>query len=281
MKTGVIDTGGGQRGIYAAGVFDRCIDENVRFDLCIGISAGSANVASFMAGQRGRNYRFYTEYSFRRQYMGFGLFLRTKSFFDMDYVYGTLSNSTGEDPLRYQALADNPAELLVISTNAQTGMPVYFTKRDVGQDNYDIMKASSALPFMCRPYRIGDTEYYDGALGDPVPVRKALDEGCDKVVLILTRPEDVPRTPQRDEKYAARIQKQYPKAAEALRHRAEKYNFGVALAREYVKTGKVLIISPDDTCGVGIATRKKDALDHLYRKGLKDGERIGKFLSGA
>ena len=59
-KTGVIDVGGGFRGIYAAGVLDYCLDHDIRFNLDIGISAGSANMASFAARQRGRNLRFYT-----------------------------------------------------------------------------------------------------------------------------------------------------------------------------------------------------------------------------
>ena len=62
MKTGLIDVGGGLRGVYAAGVLDRCLDEGVRFDYGIGISAGSANLASFLAGQRGRNLRFFRDY---------------------------------------------------------------------------------------------------------------------------------------------------------------------------------------------------------------------------
>lgn len=52
MKIGVIDVGGGLRGVYAAGVFDYCLDENIRFDICIGVSAGSANVTSYIAGQK-------------------------------------------------------------------------------------------------------------------------------------------------------------------------------------------------------------------------------------
>ncbi|WP_346728001.1 hypothetical protein [Pseudoflavonifractor sp. MCC625] len=45
------------------------MDHDIHFDLGIGISAGSANLASFAAGQRGRNYQFYMEYAFRKQYM--------------------------------------------------------------------------------------------------------------------------------------------------------------------------------------------------------------------
>ena len=56
MKTGVVDVGGGLRGIYAAGVLDYCMEHGIRFELGIGVSAGSANLASYAAGQIGRNY---------------------------------------------------------------------------------------------------------------------------------------------------------------------------------------------------------------------------------
>ncbi|MBQ1390429.1 MAG: patatin-like phospholipase family protein, partial [Firmicutes bacterium] len=50
---GIVDVGGGTRGIYGAGIFDYCLDQGIRFDLVIGVSAGSANGASYIAGQRG------------------------------------------------------------------------------------------------------------------------------------------------------------------------------------------------------------------------------------
>ena len=69
MKTGIIDVGGGFRGVYAAGVLDYCLDNNLTFDLGIGISAGSANIVAFAAKQRERNRKFYTEYALRKQYI--------------------------------------------------------------------------------------------------------------------------------------------------------------------------------------------------------------------
>lgn len=72
MKTGIIDAGGGLRGIYGAGVLDRCMEEGVQFDCCIGVSAGSANMCSYVAGQHGRNKPFYQDYSFRKEYMSVG-----------------------------------------------------------------------------------------------------------------------------------------------------------------------------------------------------------------
>ena len=64
MKTAVVDVGGGMRGVYASGVLDRCLKEDVQFDLCIGVSAGSANLASYLSGQMGRNLFFYHDYAF-------------------------------------------------------------------------------------------------------------------------------------------------------------------------------------------------------------------------
>ena len=279
MKTGVIDVGGGLRGIYAAGVFDYCMEQGIRFDIGIGISAGSANLVSFAAGQKGRNYQFYTEYAFRKQYMGLGNFFFKRSFVDMDYVYGVLSCADGENPLDYPALRENPMELYVVATDAVTGMAKYFHKGDVRQDNYDILKASSSIPFVCNPYSVQGNLYFDGALGDPVPVRKAFEMGCDKVVLILTKPENVIRTPGKDEKIAALIHKKYPAAAESLCRRAELYNEGVALAKKYAGQGRVLIIAPDDTCGVDTLKKDKKALKRLYEKGFHDAQRILQFLA--
>ena len=281
MKTGIVDVGGGFRGVYACGVLDYCLDQDIRFDLGVGVSAGSANLASFIAGQRGRNYLFYTKYGLRKQYMSLGNFIRKRSFIDMDYVYGTLSNRGGENPLDYAALRENPMEFLVVAANALTGETKYFDKGDIRQDDYDVFKASSSIPFVCQPYFIAGKPYYDGALGDPVPVEKAFECGCDRVVVLLTKPEAVPRTSEQDKKLAARIQKKYPIAAEQLRQRARRYNKGVASAREYVKQGKALIVAPDDTCGVSTLSRDPDNMRRLYEKGYADGQKIKAFLQGA
>ena len=279
MITGVIDTGGGMRGIYAAGVLDGCMDRKIHFDIAIGISAGCANLASYMAGQKKRNYLFYTEYALRKEYMSFRNVIRKGSFIDMDYVYGTLSNSGGENPLNYRALIENPAAFIVVATDAKTGEAVYFNKNDIPMDDYAVFKASSSIPFVCKPYPVQNTLYYDGALGDPVPVEKAFSMGCDKVVLILTKPKNVPREPGKDVKLAAAIQRKYPLAAEKLRLRAQHYNEGVALAKEYEKQGRLLIVAPEDLCGMDTLSRDVAPMNRMYQRGIKDSQLIQDFLS--
>lgn len=279
MKIGLVDVGGGIRGVYAAGVLDYCIDNKITFDFAIGISAGSANISSFLAGQRKRNYTFYTEYYFRKKYASLRNFIFKKSYVDMDYVYGELCKQNGENPLDYNAIKNNKTEFLIIATDAETGEAKYFDKNDFKQDNYDPLKASSSIPFVCKPYEINGRKYYDGALSDTIPIEKAFASGCDVVILLLTKPENTPRTSGKDEKLAHFIRKKYPISAEKLRNRAKQWNEGVALAQEYAKQGKLLIVAPDDTNGVDTLSKNKENIKSLYEKGYNDGIKIKEFLS--
>ena len=129
--TGIVDVGGGLRGIYGAGIFDYCMEQGIHFDYCIGVSAGSANVCSYIAGQKGRNYQFYTDYSFRKEYMSVKNLFQKGSYINMDYIYGELSNTGGENPLDYKKIEESDVELRVVATNAVTGKPVYFDKTDM------------------------------------------------------------------------------------------------------------------------------------------------------
>ncbi|MBR2730465.1 MAG: patatin family protein [Clostridia bacterium] len=275
---GVIDVGGGLRDIYGAGVFDRCLDDGILFDCCIGVSAGSANVASYLGAQHGRNRTFNTEYAFRKEYMGFEALLKTGSFIDLDYVYGTLSRAAGENPLAYHRIRNYPGILNVIATEAETGLPRYFTKADMSQDNYLALSASSSIPFVSKPVMINGVTYFDGGISDPVPIERALALGCERIVLILTKPADLTLDGRAERRVANACERRYPAVAAQLRKRAEKYNACVLRAFELQALGKCLIVAPDDTCGVGTISRSKDSLEALYQKGYKDGAAIKAYL---
>lgn len=275
---GIVDVGGGLRGIYGAGIFDYCMEKEIYFDYCIGVSAGSANICSYLAKQRGRNYKFYMEYSFRKEYMSMKNLLRSGSYINMDYIYGELSNEGGENPLDYKELEKSDAVLKIVAANAITGEPVYFDKKDMFQDEYSIMKASCCIPLVCKPYRVKGVPYYDGGIADPVPVQKAFDDGCDKVVVILTKPLDTIRVAKKDAFPAKILKRKYPKAGEDLALRYKKYNDGVALAKRYQEEGKVLILAPDDCEGMNTLTKDKNAIERLYQKGYRDAPKIQSFI---
>ncbi len=281
MKLGLIDVGGGLRDIYGAGVLDMCMDSGVRFDYCIGVSAGSANITSYLSGQRRRNFKFYYEYSFRREYMGFGNYIKKGSFFDLGYVYGTLSRSDGENPLDFKTMKNNPAEFVIVASEAESGRVRYFTKDDLAPDRYDPLMASCAIPVVCEPYEINGVKYFDGALTDPVPVKKALADGCDKLVLILTKPRETKRSSIKDDSLARILHHSYPISAHNLHLRAKRYNDAVEYAKQLEKEGRLLIVAPDDISGVDTTKRSKEALLRLYCKGYADGGAILPFVNQA
>ena len=279
MKTGIIDVGGGFRDIYGAGVLDYCMDHGIAFDCAIGVSAGSANLASFLSGQRGRNHTFYTRYIFRKEYAGVGNFLRRGSYVNLDYAYGTLANTDGENPMDYQAFFANPTAFTAVACDARTGEAIYYDKSRVRVDDCDALKASSALPLFCRPYVVDGVPAFDGGIVDPIPVERAFGQGCDRVVLILTRPVDQLREQKKDRLPARLIRRRYPRAAERLLERYRVYNEGIERARRYAGEGKLLIVAPDDVCGLSTLSRSLDKLERLYAKGLRDAQAIPEFLA--
>ena len=114
-------------------------------------------------------------------------------------------------------------------------------------------------------------------MSDPEPVKKALADGCDKIVLILTKPIENSDTLARDTRMAKLLKRKHPVLAEKLKDKSVKYKKGVDLALELQKQGKCLIIAPDDCCGVSTLTKDRDKLHALYEKGYNDGARIKEF----
>ena len=109
-KIGLIVEGGGMKCAYSAGVLDAFLDAHINFDYVIAVSAGAANAASYLAGQRGRNLRFYTDWTHDPGYFGLKSYLKTGNLFGLHYIYADLTNSTGKDPLDFPALLANPTE---------------------------------------------------------------------------------------------------------------------------------------------------------------------------
>lgn len=278
-RTCVIDVGGGLRDIYGAGVFDTLMEEGIAFDFGIGISAGAANLCSFLARQRGRNLVYYRDYSQRREYMSLRNVLQKKGFLDLDYIYSTFSNTDGEYPLDYSVICRNPMDLITVTTNALTGCPAYWHKSRYSQDDYELIKCSCTLPFACHPHRMQGMEQFDGGISDPVPLEKALAMGAGKIVLILTHPVDFRRTDDHDRRYARVLSARYPKVAEALKHRAERYNLALDRALELEQQGKLLILAPESDCGLKTLTRDVRKLQAMYENGLRDGRKVREFLA--
>lgn len=283
MKTAVIDPGGGMKGVFCAGVTDGLLDAGIFFDLYAGVSAGSANLASYACGQRGRTRTFYVDYAMRPEYMSLKNFLEKNSYFDFDYIFGTLTNQDGEYPLDYPAYAASRSEFLYVATNALTGRPMYFHKSAVGQDAYEVFKASCSIPWLCSVRSIRHLPAVDGTLSDPLPIEKVLEAGADRIVLILPGELHLEKDGMMNAAISHLLQisrrtHRLPGLAAAMKNRPEAYNRSIARIRQLEKEGRLLVVSPDSTHGVTPLSRSQNALEALYEEGLQQAAVIQQFL---
>lgn len=283
-KLGLVVEGGGMKCAYNAGILDAFLDQGITFDYCIGVSGGAGNLASYLAGQRGRNLRFFTEHIHSAKYFGIKSFFKTGDLFGLQYIYGELTNSTGKDPLDFAAIMKNPAEYQLVATNALTGQPEYFGKRDMKQDDYRLIMASCALPAACRPVQIDGALYFDGGIVDAVPVRHALEEGCDRLVVILSKPRSYVRKPQTMRPvYSWRCRK-YPKIVDLIDHRHITYNQNLKEVFELEQSKQAFVFAPSRSIRVGTFSMKEKAERELYALGLEDfSERrndLAEFMEG-
>lgn len=270
MKIGLVVEGGGMKCAYNAAILDAFLDHNITFAYCIGASGGSGNLASYLAGQWGRNLRFFTEHIHSPSYFGLRSFLKTGDLFGLQYIYGTLTNSMGKDPLDFPALKNNPAEYEVVVTNALTGKAEYFGKEAMAQDDYRLVMASSAIPAACRPVELNDIPYFDGGLSDAIPVSRALEKGCDRLVVILSKMRDYVRKPQGMRLFYTMRCHRYPKIISLIDHRHTAYNQNLQEVFALEREGKAFVFAPSHPIHAGTYSMNEQAERDLYALGMED-----------
>lgn len=271
MKTGLIVEGGGMKCAFSSGVLDVLIDNDVNFDYTMGVSAGAACAASYLAHQKGRNRRFFVDHIDEPGYFGIQSFLKTGDLFGLDYIYSTLTNEDGADPLDFDAMMENPSEFVCAATDAETGKPHYFTKKDLVRNDYKAIKATCALPAVCKPVEINGHKYFDGGVSDSIPYKKAFHDGCDRLVIIMTKPYDYLMLPQKHRVGYTYILHGYPRIIWRLNNRAKVYNSRYEDIKRIAKEGKILLINPSDSIKLDTYTMDKEVNQSLYEEGVKTG----------
>lgn len=274
---GMIDPGGTIKAVFANGILDRLQDEHIILDYFIGVSAGAANGCSYVSGQRGRNLDFYLKYNLSSKSIGLLAWLKTRgSLIDLDYIYGTLSASNGKSPVDFNALSASSTQFKIVATDYQTAEPVYFDKSDMRQDDYRVLCASSCNPVICKPYHYQGKYYCDGYVSDPIPVEKAISDGCEKIIVCLPLPKNHMRSSKSFEAQAKRI-KNNEAIAEKIARGSEIYNRKLQICLDLEKAGKALILYPQKV-NLGAFEKDKKKIYALYQEGYDAGVKVKKFL---
>lgn len=269
QDTALVLEGGGMRGAYSAGAMELFLDKGISFPYVIGVSAGAANAASYLSKQKGRNKKISVEYVADPRYLSLSNYRKSKQLFGMDFIFDEIPNKLV--PYDYDAFYQGESEFMIGTTDCLSGEPVYFGKRDYGENLLLLLKATSSLPFIAPEISFNNRMLLDGGISDSIPIRKAQEDGYKKAVIILTRPKGYRKKPSRMSFLLRRKYPQYPGLQKAMMNRYKIYNETVQYIEEQEKDGHVIIIRPEKV-DVGRMERDLKKLDAFYEQGYKDAE---------
>src|SRR6478735_549848 len=174
-KVGLALGGGAARGFAHVGVIQVLEEAGIKPDLVVGTSAGSLVAALYASGRTGQ------------QLQAVAMAMDEAAFADWTLPLFNRGMLRGEALARYvNAQVNNklvesmPLPLGVVATELATGQGVLFQRGDTGT----AVRASSAVPALFLPVKIGTREYVDGGLVSPVPVRYARQMGAELVIAV-------------------------------------------------------------------------------------------------
>lgn len=269
MKIGLVLEGGAMRGVFTAGILDVFLDHKLRFDSCYGVSVGACLACSYLCGQRGRGYAVMTDYLENKDYCSFSSLRRTGDLFGADFVYHKIPEELF--PIDNTAFLQNPTAFYSVVTQCRSGKAEYMRVRDMLED-VDMVRASASLPLVSRFVEIGGVPYLDGGIADPTPVKKALADGCDRVIAVLTRPRDYRKGKESVFPLIRMKYRKYPAFVDSMSRRPALYNETVAEISVLERAGKVLVLAPQEALPIRRTEKDREVLLQGYRDGISLGE---------
>lgn len=265
MRTGLIMEGGAMRGMFTAGVLDVMMEHKIEFDAAIGVSAGAVFGCNFKSGQPGRVIRYNAAYCTNPHYAGLRTLVKTGDIFGEKFCYHDIPDYL--DPFDYRAYQDNPLEFYVVATDVKTGKAVYHRVDVCDQEGMLWLRASASMPVVSNIVKIGSYELLDGGIGDSLPVRYLEELGCDRNVLIATRPLGYRKGPNRAISLARTRLYRYPNMIAAMKQRHMHYNEALDYALEREKAGGLFVIRPSRTIDVSPVEHSRQKLLAAYGMG--------------
>ncbi len=265
-KRGLVVEGGAMRAVFICGCMDALLEHGVEVDYFIGVSAGIANGVSYISGQKGRNIEIATRYCNDKRYMGFRNFFvpKNKSYFGVDFTFNEIPKKLV--PFDYDKFESSSVEVIGVVCNVETGQPEYIPM--IGNPHRDdYLIASCSLPLMFPPRVIEGVEYLDGGLCDPMPIKRAIEDGCDKILVLSTREKGYRKKSEPLDRLAIRAMKDKKNFVNMLAKRPKVYNFSMEIVDAVEKEGRIKVVRPLDTSNFSRTEKDVEKMWRFYQEG--------------
>ena len=267
MKKGLVLEGGAMRGMFTAGAMDVMMEKGVKFDGAIGVSAGAAFGVNYKSGQIGRVIRYNTRFCNDKRYCGLWSLLKSGDIYNTDFCYRVVP--TQYDPFDFDSYGKNPMDFYVVSTDVETGKPVYHPYGGWEDHGFDWIRASASMPLVSHMVEIDGVKMLDGGISDPIPLQYFESQRYNRNVLILTQPKGYRKKKSSAMLLIKLMYRKYPHLVAAMAQRHEVYNATMDYIDEQEATGKIFVLRPDSPLPVSRVEKSPDKLRVAYEIGRK------------
>lgn len=264
-QAALILEGGGNRGVFTAGVLDYLMEQKMEFSYVAGVSAGACNAVDYVSKQPGRTKKCMILEDKEYRYITVGNVIKNKSLFDMDMLFDRYPNEIF--PFDFDTYFHSETECELVVTNCGTGKAEYLSEKEDRQRLMDICRASSSLPVVSPMVELDGEYYLDGGIADSIPVIHSMKKGYRKNVVILTRNYGYRKSkPGKSRPLYVAAFREYPNLLNSLLNRYRNYNRTLDLIEKWEKEGHIFVIRPEME-PVGRAERDQEKLSAFYSHG--------------
>ncbi|HDR0641627.1 patatin family protein [Pasteurella multocida] len=269
MKVGLVLEGGGMRAMFTAGVLDVFLTENVQVDGIVAVSAGVLFGVNYPAKQYGRALRYNKKYLNDKRYMGWHSLLTTGNIVNKDFAFYELPFTL--DPFDAETFRQSKIDFYATLTNVQTGEAEYVKLDDVFNE-MEVLRATSAMPFVSKMVEINGQYYLDGGIADSIPLKKCQALGYDKIIVVLTRPLEYRKKPTPSWIFNL-FYRDYPHLVEKLKTRYQNYNDTVEEIIRLNNNKDIFVIRPSHHLPIGRIEKDVEKVQVMYDLGITDAKR--------
>ena len=266
MSIGLVLEGGAMRGLYTAGVLDVFLENNIKVDGIIGVSAGVLFGVNYLSKQKGRAIRYNKKFAKDKRYMGMRSFLTTGNIINKDFAYYEIPFKI--DVFDEETFEKSDTDFWATVTNIETGEAEYLKLTNVFEQ-MELLRATSAMPIVSEIIEIDGKKYLDGGVSDSIPVEKCKSMGYDKIIVILTRIIEY-RKKKASSTLAKIKYKEYPKLIETMENRYKKYNETVEKIIDMENKKEIFVIRPSKDLKIKRIEKDVDKLQAMYDLGVSD-----------
>ena len=265
MRKGLVMEGGAMRGMFTCGVLDVLMENDISFDVAVGVSAGATFGCNIKSGQIGRAFRYNKKYCTDKRYHSVRSLLFTGDIYNVKFCYDELPYKL--DKWDIKAFKENPMEFYCVATDLNTGGAVYHKCVDGEKEDITWIQASASMPLVSRPVKIGGGVYLDGGISDSIPLKFMEGKECDRILVIETQPIDYVKGKQKFMPLVRVMLRKYPAMIKCMEERYLMYNEEKRYIRESEKEGKAFVIRPLAPLNISPIEKDEGELERVYQLG--------------